>query len=167
MNREFIKHDEGKTEFLLLPTEFKGMIADHVVMHERYTPEKKKIIGLISDLHVSADNNENELQIRKLLHPLLIYIKLESDIDSLRFQELTAEVITFGKNKYSEDNWKKSTNTQNYINALIRHLMAYLQGEDIDPESGISHLGHIGCNIAFLLYFYALVNETKVIKKEV
>tara|TARA_R110000851_G_scaffold315229_3_gene477576 strand:- start:6268 stop:6417 length:150 start_codon:yes stop_codon:yes gene_type:complete len=31
-------------------------------------------------------------------------------------------------------------------------MNSYLEGEDIDPESGVSHIGHIMCNAMFLSY---------------
>ena len=35
--------------------------------------------------------------------------------------------------------------------ALYRHWLAYLSGEEIDPESGMSHLWHMACNLDFLI----------------
>lgn len=66
-----------------------------------------------------------------------------------------AEVFTFGAKKYSPNNWKGFTpEQQEEIKAsLLRHIYAYLEGEELDPESGLSHLAHAGCNLAFLSYF--------------
>lgn len=66
-----------------------------------------------------------------------------------------AEVFTFGAKKYSPENWKGFTpEQQEEIKAsLLRHIYAYLEGEELDPESGLSHLAHAGCNLAFLSYF--------------
>jgi hypothetical protein len=35
----------------------------------------------------------------------------------------------------------------------MRHIMAFNDGEDKDPESGLSHLAHAACCIMFLLEF--------------
>jgi hypothetical protein len=35
---------------------------------------------------------------------------------------------------------------------MLRHIFAYLNNEDVDKESGISHIGHIQCNAMFLDY---------------
>ena len=66
-----------------------------------------------------------------------------------------AEILTFGAEKYGVENWKKATpeDVTRVKDALLRHLMAYIDGEKIDPESGKSHLYHIGCNTMFLDYF--------------
>ena len=37
--------------------------------------------------------------------------------------------------------------------AAMRHIMAFNDGEDKDPESGLSHLAHAACCIMFLLEF--------------
>jgi hypothetical protein len=63
-----------------------------------------------------------------------------------------ARVLTFGAKKYSPDNWKHVPGAkERYLDALWRHLLAYNSGEEIDPESGESHLAHIGCCVLFLL----------------
>ena len=67
----------------------------------------------------------------------------------------TAQILTFGADKYGKDNWKTATaeDIQRYRDALLRHLYAYLGGEINDPESGEPHLYHISCNVMFLDYF--------------
>ena len=64
-------------------------------------------------------------------------------------------VLTFGAEKYSANNWKNATaeDIERIKGAMLRHQMAYLDGEKIDPESGLSHLSHISCNAMFLQYF--------------
>lgn len=64
------------------------------------------------------------------------------------------KVLTFGCVKYEENSWQNVPNAvSRYKDALIRHIEAWRDGEDYDPESGIHHLGHAGCNILFLLWF--------------
>ena len=62
-----------------------------------------------------------------------------------------AEVRAFGTKKYGDpDNWKK-VDIQRYRDAAFRHFMAYLDDpQGNDEESGLSHLAHLACNIAFL-----------------
>jgi hypothetical protein len=66
--------------------------------------------------------------------------------------KVIVDVLTFGAAKYDDDNWQK-VDPKKYKDALLRHITAYLGGEKVDPESGIHHLGHAGCNILFLLWF--------------
>jgi hypothetical protein len=62
-------------------------------------------------------------------------------------------VLEFGAKRYGANNWKQVRPARRYLDAAYRHLVAYTSGEKIDPESGISHLAHLGCNILFLLWF--------------
>lgn len=71
------------------------------------------------------------------------------DFDAL---EDMVKVLEFGAEKYDDHNWKKGLNTTQVCESLMRHLTAYLRGEDKDPESGVSHIGHIQCNAMFLSY---------------
>ena len=62
-----------------------------------------------------------------------------------------AKVRALGVKKYGDpDNWKK-VEIQRYRDAAFRHFMAYLDDpQGNDEESGLSHLAHLACNIAFL-----------------
>ena len=62
-----------------------------------------------------------------------------------------AEVRMYGNKKYGDpDNWKQVEKSR-YVDALLRHTLAYLDDPSgVDEESGIPHLKHMACNIAFL-----------------
>lgn len=62
-----------------------------------------------------------------------------------------AEVRMYGNRKYGDpDNWKNVEKSR-YVDALLRHLLSYLDNPDsIDEESGIPHYKHMACNIAFI-----------------
>ena len=63
-------------------------------------------------------------------------------------------VLEFGARKYGTDNWKHVENPkQRYLDAFMRHTMAYMSGELIDPESGLPHLAHAQCCLLFLQHF--------------
>ena len=65
------------------------------------------------------------------------------------------DVLTYGAKKYpSADNWKRVDNAkERYTDALLRHMYAWMDGETLDPESGLHHLAHAGCCVLFLLHF--------------
>lgn len=65
------------------------------------------------------------------------------------------EVLEYGVRKYgTREGWKTVLNGERrYLRALARHTIALARGQEIDPESGLSHLGHIGCNVLFLAWF--------------
>jgi hypothetical protein len=62
-----------------------------------------------------------------------------------------SEVLTFGAKKYAAHNWRGGLEYSRLIGAAYRHLSAFNDGEDKDPESGLSHLAHLGCCVMFLL----------------
>ena len=66
--------------------------------------------------------------------------------------EQTAWVHKFGASKYGIFNWRSTgVCASTYINAIMRHLNAWRDGEDLDPESGISHLAHIACSCNIMM----------------
>lgn len=62
----------------------------------------------------------------------------------------TAQVLTFGAKKYAAHNWRNGFNWSRLYGAALRHLLAHMNGEDKDPETGLSHLDHAACCIMFL-----------------
>ncbi len=64
-----------------------------------------------------------------------------------------AKVMTFGKKKYSAHNWRGGFIWSRPLSAALRHIFAYLKGEDKDPETGLSHLAHAMCCLMFILEF--------------
>lgn len=62
-----------------------------------------------------------------------------------------AEVREYGTKKYGDsENWKQ-VEPERYRDAAFRHFMAYLDDpQGVDEESGLPHLAHLACNIAFL-----------------
>jgi len=64
-----------------------------------------------------------------------------------------AQVMTYGKSKYSANNWRGGFKWSRVIAAALRHIFAWLGGEDKDPETGLSHLAHASCCLFFLLEF--------------
>lgn len=58
-------------------------------------------------------------------------------------------VLTFGKRKYAAHNWRKGIEISRLISAALRHILAFNAGEDLDPETGLSHLDHASCCIMF------------------
>src|SRR5690606_36230252 len=69
-----------------------------------------------------------------------------------------AKVMHFGAYKagaegkgYGLHNWRQGCDYSRYISAAKRHINAFNEGEDLDPESGLSHLAHAACCLAFLI----------------
>lgn len=63
-----------------------------------------------------------------------------------------ADVFGLGAKKYGPYNWREhAVSASVYQAAALRHLMAWWEGEDSDPESGQSHLAHARACLGILL----------------
>ena len=64
-----------------------------------------------------------------------------------------AVVREYGCEKYpngGKDNWKL-VSADRYRDAMFRHMIAYIRDPaSVDSESGLPHLWHLACNVAFL-----------------
>lgn len=62
-----------------------------------------------------------------------------------------ARIREYGNQKYHDpDNWKQ-VEPERYRDAMFRHMCAYLDDPTgVDEESGLPHLWHLACNVAFL-----------------
>ena len=62
-----------------------------------------------------------------------------------------ARIREYGNAKYGDpENWR-AMEPERYRDAAYRHLLAYIADPDgKDEESGLPHLWHLACNVAFL-----------------
>lgn len=84
--------------------------------------------------------------------------KAKADAGKLMLTLVPSEIIRdiatirmYGNKKYGDpENWK-TVDKDRYKNAAYRHWLAYLDDpHGVDEESGLPHLWHLACNIAFL-----------------
>ena len=62
-----------------------------------------------------------------------------------------ARVREYGVSKYgARESWRE-VERERYVDALLRHTLDWLDDpEGTDMESGLPHLWHMACNMAFL-----------------
>ena len=73
-------------------------------------------------------------------------------LDPLALEQL-ARVLTFGAEKYEANNWRKGMKWSRIQASLLRHIAAFMDGQDMDPETGLPHIAHAMCNCMFLLRY--------------
>lgn len=85
------------------------------------------------------------------------------EFDRLSPQALGAcnGVHKYGDNKYEKGNWKKGLEVTRLVNAAFRHLYAVLDGELVDPESGLLHTAHAMANCEMLTHY--LINHESML----
>jgi hypothetical protein len=60
------------------------------------------------------------------------------------------EVFAFGANKYGKDNYLLGHHVDQLTAAALRHILAYQAGQELDPETGKSHIAHAQATLAML-----------------
>jgi len=74
-------------------------------------------------------------------------------------------VMALGGSKYGPFNWRQNpVEAMTYVEAIDRHLAAWAEGEDTDPESGESHLAHIAacCGLVIDAQEYGTLIDNRV-----
>lgn len=79
--------------------------------------------------------------------------KARYDLLPPELMEGVARVLTFGADKYGERNWEQGMRWGRPFAALMRHMWAWWRGQGRDPETGMSHLWHAACCLAFLIAY--------------
>lgn len=91
---------------------------------------------------IGSDNKQEAKADSGKPRPTLVPASLVNAVTAVR---------EFGCKKYHDpDNWRR-VEPQRYRDALYRHWLAYLGGEEKDQESGLPTLWHCACNLAFLI----------------
>lgn len=79
--------------------------------------------------------------------------KVDLSLIPLSTLEDEARVWMYGEKKYARFNWMKGMAWSIPLACALRHLAAWQSGEDIDPESGQTHLAHAMCNLRMLTLY--------------
>lgn len=99
-----------------------------------------------------SDTSENDITLNAVKHD-----DGKADWSLVPFESLEGmvKVLEFGAKKY--DGWNWTTNGgfsyMRVMRSCLRHLFAWSRGEDLDPESGLSHIHHAMCNLLFISHY--------------
>jgi len=81
--------------------------------------------------------------------------KLDWSLVDFEALQPMVRVLMKGAEKYSPDNWKRGLPMKDMFSSLMRHMVAFMSGQDNDAETGESHLGHALCNLMFMSWMLA------------
>ena len=71
-----------------------------------------------------------------------------------------SRVLTFGARKYAADSWQHvEDGIRRYEGAAMRHKLARLKGEWLDPESGEPHIYHELCCTMFIAQLHEIQSK--------
>jgi 5'-deoxynucleotidase YfbR-like HD superfamily hydrolase len=108
-----------------------------------FVEEVSEVIGVpVSVLGTKPTNPKDAIGSDKL--PLHLWPKTATLYGSLAMLD--------GALKYGRSNWRESgVRASIYVDALDRHVGAWFEGEDLDPDSGVPHLSHALACLAILV----------------
>ena len=96
-----------------------------------------------SDMHTAKDPNPKHAA--GLAKPPLHLVPASAQV-------IESMVFKLGAKKYGPMNWRESPVVRSiYLDAAMRHLLALMDGQDVDEESGLPHEGHVRACMAILL----------------
>lgn len=123
--------------------------------HKYYCPD----CGEFSKITFSEESLRNyieetfEVKKEKNYHAKQDYGKAKLSLVPRRIIWDVAAIREYGNSKYPDggpDNWR-GVEPERYRDAAYRHFLRYLDDpKSVDSESGLPHLWHLACNIAFL-----------------
>lgn len=68
--------------------------------------------------------------------------------------EEIGKIFAFGAQKYSRNNWRRGLSWNELVDSCLRHISAFQQGQDVDPESKQLHIAHAATNLLMLIEQY-------------
>lgn len=78
--------------------------------------------------------------------------KPRCDLVPAEIIEAIGAVRTYGVQKYGKEYSYREVEAKRYRAALMRHICSWLKNPyGTDEESGLPHLWHVACNVAFLI----------------
>jgi hypothetical protein len=75
--------------------------------------------------------------------------------------EIVGYALRHGAITYAPNNWKKCKDPGRYLAAMLRHAFKHMNGDLVDRESGLLHLGLAATNALFALELFTQLGHSK------
>lgn len=156
----FIEKESSKEKTILNIKEKKEtdtILKDMVLLQKSLTKEEKSIVKFVEEKKpLCTQIITIQLENLEVCFAVSAITGLDSSTMTLNFLEKLLNISINKENhlKSGSWNWTKGLKYTEICESLQRHLNAFIQGEDDDQESKLSHVGHILCNAMFLSYMY-------------
>lgn len=118
---------------------------DDYYIREEQSMNREKIMRMDEpqDIVLPDNNPKSKFGVRKA--PTLSVIPASAIL-------VEGQVMALGAAKYGPFNWReKNVAASVYVDATLRHIIDWNAGIDADPESGVSHLGHVRACMGILI----------------
>lgn len=112
-----------------------------------------QLVVYVVALHnsVLTTTTEQEKQEQDFVRLVTLHLASLKELSGLLKHNNTCQSLQVIKT--GDNNWRGGIKWSRLIDAALRHIHAFNAGEDYDTETGISHLAHARCCLAFLLEF--------------
>lgn len=122
-------------------------------------PETRKLENLLSNIKIAPSSDGT---IQPGFAPKFDATKVRVDLLPIDPMMQVANVFGFGAKKYFANSYRQGETVawSRTYGSILRHLFAFWQGEDTDPESGLPHLAHAGTQL-FILMEHTAHNKDK------
>jgi hypothetical protein len=122
-------------------------------------PETRKLENLLSNIKIAPSSDGT---IQPGFAPKFDSTKVRVDLLPIDPMMQVANVFGFGAKKYFANSYRQGETVawSRTYGSILRHLFAFWQGEDTDPESGLPHLAHAGTQL-FILMEHTAHNKDK------
>ncbi|NCC83986.1 MAG: hypothetical protein EOM03_07655 [Clostridia bacterium] len=146
MNDTAVKLDQGKRQYSLIIPQMMELVLPRLTEDA----DSNGVVNAVLELSKAAHKNSpGDMLI--CCHNAVEHLKgLKFNDGGSVLDELTM-AMEYGIAKYDRNNWKKGMEWSRLLDAGMRHGIAILRGEDIDPDSGNTHLAHMLGSIHMLI----------------
>lgn len=141
-----IRHNQGKVPYDVLPL---SLMLAWVYNHPDIDHPAWRVLLAMAAWQAGDDSSLNDA----LNNSIPISARRRQLVDvanaALVFQHVTTREVK----PYPKWNWMRGMPWSIPLGCIIRHALAWLDGEENDPETGLPHQGHIQCNLVMLKYY--------------